>query len=50
MMAGAMTGGALVERWASLPFLIAGTMTLGAVVIAVWFFRLEGWKVERLEG
>jgi MFS family permease len=49
MMAGAMTGGVLVERWPSLPFVIAGTMVLGAVAIAVWFFRLEGWKIGGLE-
>jgi len=42
MMAGAMTGGALVEGSQSLPFLIAGMLNLGALGLANSFFRQDG--------
>jgi MFS family permease len=41
MVAGAMTGGALVEVWPSLPFLIAGLLNLAAIAFAIVFFRLK---------
>jgi predicted MFS family arabinose efflux permease len=41
MMAGAMVGGALVERWPSLPFFIAGAFVLGATALALLFFGME---------
>jgi MFS family permease len=41
MVAGAMTGGALVERWPSLPFLIAGVLNLGTIGLVIAFFRLK---------
>jgi MFS family permease len=41
MVAGAMIGGALVERSQSLPFLIAGLLNLAAIGLAIAFFRLK---------
>jgi MFS family permease len=40
MVAGAMTGGALVERSPSLPFLISCALCLAAIGLAIVFFRL----------
>jgi MFS family permease len=39
MVIGAMTGGALVERWPRLPFVIAGALNLGTIALAIHFFR-----------
>ena len=44
MIAGSMAGGALIQQWISLPFLIAGALNLAAIPLAIAFFRLEGWK------
>jgi MFS family permease len=44
MMTGSMVGGALYERGPSLPFLIAGTLNLGAIVLAALFFRMADRK------
>jgi MFS family permease len=41
MVVGAMTGGALVEHWQSLPFVIAGVLNLAAIGLTFIFFRLE---------
>lgn len=40
MIAGAMTGGILFERWAGLPFLVAGMVNLPSVALAFVFFRM----------
>jgi len=42
MVVGAMTGGALVERWPGLPFLIAGALNVGTIGLALGFFRSTG--------
>jgi predicted MFS family arabinose efflux permease len=40
MMTGALIGGALVEVAVGLPFLVAALLNMGAVFLAVSFFRL----------
>jgi MFS family permease len=40
MMAGSMAGGFLYERGPGLPFLVAGALNLGAIVLATIFFRI----------
>jgi MFS family permease len=40
MMVGSLTGGVLVEMAVGLPFLVAGLLNLGAILLAVSFFRL----------
>jgi MFS family permease len=50
MIVGAMVGGALVDRWPSLPFALAAALNVGAIVLAVRFFRAQSWKVESPEG
>jgi MFS family permease len=45
MIAGAMVGGILFERWASLPFLVAGGLNLVSIALALVFFHMESWKI-----
>ena len=47
MMVGALIGGALVEVAMGLPFFIVALLNLGAIVLAVSFFRRQGDKVTR---
>ena len=49
MIAGAMAAGPLLNRWISLPFVIAGTLNLATIALAVAFLNAEGWKVGRLQ-
>jgi MFS family permease len=49
MIAGAMVGGVLFERGASLPFLVAGALTLVSIALALVFFHTEGWKIGQAE-
>jgi predicted MFS family arabinose efflux permease len=46
MIAGSMAGGILFERNPSLPFLVAGTLNLGSIVLAAVFFRMATRQVE----
>ena len=48
MMVGSLLGGALVEVAAGLPFFIAALLNLGAVVLAVSFFRLVAPQENRV--
>jgi MFS family permease len=48
MVVGAMTGGALFERWPSLPFVIAGGLNLGTIGLAFLFFDRYGNASPRL--
>jgi MFS family permease len=49
MIAGAMAGGVLFERRASLPFLVAGVLNLVSIALAIAFFQMEGWKIAKME-
>jgi len=48
MMVGALTGGALVELAMGLPFFVAAVLNLGAIVLAVSFFRLVALQEKRV--
>jgi MFS family permease len=50
MMAGAMVGGAMVERWPSVPFVIAGVLNLGTIGLAMVFFDRSGNANPRVSG
>jgi MFS family permease len=50
MMAGAMVGGAMVERWPSAPFVIAGVLNLGTIGLAMVFFDRNGDANPRVAG
>lgn len=47
MMAGSLIGGALVGVAVGLPFFVAALLNLGAIVLAVSFFRLVALQVSR---
>jgi len=47
MMVGSLVGGALVEVAAGLPFFVAALLNLGAIVLAVSFFRLVALQETR---
>jgi len=49
MVAGAMVGGVLFERWASLPFLVAGALKLGSIALTLIFFGTQGWRTAEME-
>jgi MFS family permease len=49
MIAGSMAAGPLLQKWASLPFLIAGTLNLGTIALAARFLNAEGWQVREPE-
>ncbi|MDY6875818.1 MAG: MFS transporter [Chloroflexota bacterium] len=47
MIVGSMLGGTLVEVAMGLPFLVTALLNLGAIALAVFFFRKQGDKVTR---
>jgi MFS family permease len=48
MMVGALIGGTLVEIALGLPFFVAAVLNLGAIVLAVSFFRLVALQEDRV--
>jgi MFS family permease len=49
MIAGSMAAGPLLKQWTSLPFVVAGTLNLGTIALALVFFCRKDWKTSELQ-